>query len=296
MSAVGIYGKIATQPDFFRAGAGSFSQAGLDRWFQEAMETLRGEGNSLPATPTAFLLAPPDAPVAFVGVFAPSADAAGRVFPLVVFSELPAAELPDLLPSLPASTAPFLNDAVMLTIGAAGLDGPGLTAQAQALKPATVESVDRGWRHQPRAAILDALGGSPGALAYALRTLQMGLDRARAGGPAANGVTIDAPAPSGEAIGLWLEIVRRRLGPRTLHSLIWTEGLEGRLLITLGAPSPAALAYLANPRHRSTKLWPLRTTVASASDEALKALTAEQRRLVENPGATLGDLATAFGA
>jgi hypothetical protein len=124
----------------------------------------------------------------------------------------------------------------------------------------------------------------------------MGLDRARGGGPAANGVTIDAPAPSGEAIGLWLEIVRRRLGPRTLPNLIWTEGLEGRLLITLGAPAPAALAYLANPRHRSTKLWPLRTSVPSAADEALKALSAEQRRLVENPGATLGDLATAFGA
>jgi type VI secretion system protein ImpM len=296
MSGVGLYGKVATQPDFLRAGAGSFSQAGLDRWFQEAMETLRGEGTTLPTTATAFLLAPPDASLSFVGVFAPSADAAGRVFPLVVFSELPSADLPDVLPSLPASAAPFLNDAVMLTIGAAGSDGPGLAAQAQALRPATVEAVDRSWRHQPRSAVLDALGGSPAALAYALRTLQMALDKARAGGPAANGLTIDAPAPSGEGIGLWLEIVRRRLGPRTLPNLIWTEGLEGRLLITFGAPAPAALAYLANPRHRSTKLWPLRTSVATAAEEALKALPAEQRRLVENPGATLGDLATAFGA
>ena len=296
MSGVGIYGKVASQPDFLRAGAGSFSQAGLDRWFQEAVETLRNERTKLPDTPTAFLLAPPDSAVAFVGVFAPSADAAGRAFPLVVFSELPTAELPDVMPSLPSVTAPFLNDAAMLTITAASADGAALAARAQALPPATLGTTDSVWRHRPRAVVLDALGGSPAALAYALRTLQMAVDRAKTGGPTAAGVTIDAPAPTGEAVGLWLEIVRRRLGPRALPSLIWTEGLEGRLLITLGAPTPAALAYLANPRHRSSKLWPLRTAIATAADEALHALTPEQRRLVENPGATLGDLATAFGA
>jgi type VI secretion system protein ImpM len=295
MSGVGVYGKVATQPDFLRAGAGSFSQAGLDRWFQDAMELLRSEGTSLPATPTAFLLAPPESAVAFLGVFAPSADAAGRSFPLVVFSEIEAAGLADVLPSLPAAAAPFLNDAVMLTIAAASADGPTLAAQAQALKPATLGGVDEAWRHQPRSAILDALGGSPAALAYALRTLQMATDRARGGG-ATTGVTVDAPAPTAEAVGLWLEIIRRRLGPRTLPSLIWTEGVEGRLLITIGPLAPAALAYLANPRHRSPKLWPLRTVAASATDEALRALTPEQRRLVENPGARLGDLSAAFAA
>ncbi|MFL5307333.1 MAG: type VI secretion system-associated protein TagF [Polyangia bacterium] len=296
MSGAGLYGKVSTQPDFLRAGAGSFSQAGLDRWFQDGMELLRSEGTSLPATPTAFLLAPPESAVAFVGVFAPSADAAGRSFPLVVFSEVDAGGLPDMLPSVPAAAAPFLNDAVMLTIAAASADGPTLAAQVQAMKPASLGLAgDEAWRHQPRAAVLDALGGSPAALAYALRTLQMATDRARAGG-AAGGVTVDAPAPTGEAVGLWLEIIRRRLGPRTLPSLIWTEGLEGRLLITIGPLAPAALAYLANPRHRSSKLWPLRTVAAAAADEALRALTPEQRRLVENPGATLGDLAAAFSA
>lgn len=293
--SVGLYGKVASQPDFLRAGAGSFSQAGLDRWFQDAMETLRAESASLPSTPTAFLLAPPDSAVAFVGVFAPSTDAAGRVFPLVVFSELAAAGLSEQLPSLPSGTAPFLNDAVMLTIAAAGTDGPTLAAQVQALKPASITVSETGWRHQPRAVVVDALGGTSAALAYALRTLQMAVDRAKTGGAAGNGLTIDAPAPTGEAVGLWLDVIRRRLGPRTVPSLIWTEGVEGRLLITLGAPAPAALAYLANPRHRSSKLWPLRTSVASAADEALQALTPEQRRLVENPGASLGDLASAFG-
>ena len=112
-----------------------------------------------------------------------------------------------MLPSVPAAAAPFLNDAVMLTIAAVGADGPTSAAQAQALRPASlVAGGDETWRHQPRATVLDALGGSPAALAYALRTLQMATDRARGGGAAA-GVTVDAPAPTADAVGLWLEIV-----------------------------------------------------------------------------------------
>ena len=57
--------------------------------------------------------------------------------------------------------------------------------------------------------------------------------------------------------------------------------------MTLGHPAPAALAYLANPRHRAPRFWPLRTEVGAAIDAALKALNPEQRRLVENPGSTL---------
>ena len=68
---VGLYGKVATQPDFFRVGAGAFSQAGLDRWLQEGAESLRAERTQLPTTPTAFLLAPAGA-VAFVGTLTAS--------------------------------------------------------------------------------------------------------------------------------------------------------------------------------------------------------------------------------
>ncbi len=60
-------------------------------------------------------------------------------------------------------------------------------------------------------------------------------------------------------------------------------------------PAPAALAYLANPRHRAPRVWPLRTEVGAAIEAALKALNPEQRRLVENPGSTLAELLTAFG-
>ncbi len=295
MSGAGVYGKVSTQPDFLRAGAGSFSQAGLDRWFQDGMELLRTEGTSLPATPTAFLLAPPESAVAFVGVFAPSADAAGRSFPLVVFSEVDAGRA-----SGHAAVGAGRGGAVperrrhadhrrgQRRRPDAGRAGPGVEARF------------------PRGGAATKRGGTSRARPCWTRwavhrrrwRTRCGRCRwrptARAAGGAAAGVTVDAPAPTADAVGLWLEIIRRRLGPRTLPSLIWTEGLEGRLLITIGPLAPAALAYLANPRHRSSKLWPLRTVAAAATDEALRALTPEQRRLVENPGATLGDLAAAF--
>ena len=37
---IGVYGKVRSQPDFLRANAGEFSQAGLDRWFQDAVEIM----------------------------------------------------------------------------------------------------------------------------------------------------------------------------------------------------------------------------------------------------------------
>jgi hypothetical protein len=142
------------------------------------------------------------------------------------------------------------------------------------------------------------MGASRASLAYALRTFSMACDQAAKTGPAGQGgvITVDAPAPNATARTLWLELARRRLKWRdNSPSLIWTGGETPRLLMTLGHPAPAALAYLANPRHRAPRFWPLRTEVGAAIDAALKALNPEQRRLVENPGSTLAELLTAFG-
>jgi type VI secretion system ImpM family protein len=294
---IGLYGKVASQPDFLRAGAGAFSQAGLDRWLQDGMEALRAERTTLPAAPTAFLLAPEGSPVAFVGAFVPSADAAGRSFPLAVFTEISLEGLSEALPSLPSAYTPFVNDAAALLSASSGLDGAELTTRAQALSPSV--PAPRGttaWQGEPARPLVAALGGSTPPLAYALRTLAAACDQAAKGDPAAtSSLTVDAPAPTPAVGALWIEIARRRLGWRdVVPSFLWTEGPEGRLLMPLGSLSSTTLAYLANPRHRSARLWPLRTTVASAADQALAALTAEQRRTVEDPSTSLGDLASLF--
>jgi hypothetical protein len=106
---------------------------------------------------------------------------------------------------------------------------------------------------------------------------------------------VDAPAPTAAVRAAWLELVRRRLQWRdATPSFLWTDGEAGRLIITLGHASPAALSYLANPRHRASRFWPLRTEVVAAMDQATKALTPDQHRAVENPRVTLGELVAAF--
>lgn len=295
MGVVGLYGKIAAQPDFLRVGAGAFSAAGLDRWFQEGVEILRAEKTVLPAGPTAFLLAPPEAPVAFVGAFASSADAAGRSFPLAVFTEISTTGLIDALPSVPSAYAPFIAEAGTLVVAGETMAAADLSARAQSLSSTPLQDVGRAWAREPVEPLVMALGGSPPGLAYALRTLLTAIDNTRSGAAVTNTLTLDSPAPTPEIASFWLEMVRHRLrGSATVVSLLWTNGPEGRLLVTFGALSPTVFGYLANPRHRSSRLWPLRTTVASAMDQAMAALTAEQRRVFEDPAATLGELASKF--
>jgi type VI secretion system ImpM family protein len=294
---VGLYGKVASQPDFFRLGAGSFSQAGLDRWLQEGVEVLRAERAQWPTTPAAFLLAPPGS-TAFLGMLAASVDAAGRSFPLALFREIATAEARETLPSLPGLLAGFVSDATTLLSSGPTFDGQTIARQAEALAvelPAL--PAPYAWKNEPASGLEAALEGSRPAVAYALRTLVAACARAAAGATtSANALTVDAPVTGPAMSALWLEIARGRLGwPDAVPSLLWTADPQARLLITLGPPSPLALAFLANPRHRSNRFWPLRTTVTSAVDQAWAALTLEQRATVEDPNATFGDLAAAFG-
>jgi type VI secretion system protein ImpM len=295
MGAIGLYGKIAAQPDFLRFGAGGFSGAGLDRWLQEGVEILRAEKAVLPTGPTAFLVALPHAPVAFVGAFAPSVDAAGRSFPLALFTEISTTGLIDALPSVPFAYSPFVAGAATLVLAGETMVAADIGARAQSLSATPMQDVGKAWEREPVKPLVTALGGSPSALAYALRTLLTAIESTKSGAAATNTLTVDSPAPTPEIASFWLEIVRRCLrGSDTTVSLLWTNGPEGRLLVTFGALSPTVFAYLANPRHRSSRLWPLRTTGESAMDQAMAALTGEQRRVVEDPAATLGELASKF--
>jgi type VI secretion system protein ImpM len=298
---IGLYGKVGSQPDFLRANAGEFSQCGLDRLLQDAMEALRGERAELPEPPTAFLFSPAG-PLAFVGTFAPSKDSAGRSFPLAVFSKIATARLVDDPASVLAAHTPFLQaaGALAFTGGDGVLSGPDLLARAHAL-PVPPLSVDGAaspaWLDQPATGLHAAFENSATALGYALRTISSACDQAVKGGGSgrANAITVDAPAPSTPIREWWIELVRRRLKWRdTTPSLMWTDGPGGRLLITLGHPTPGAFSYLCNPRHRAAKFWPLGTTVLAAIDNAVNSLTPDQRRRVQSPNCPLGELLASF--
>ena len=57
-------------------------------------------------------------------------------------------------------------------------------------------------------------------------------------------------------------------------------GAGARLLISLGPPTGAALLYLAKPQLAAARLWPLRTTAATALSQARSALAARQKEAI----------------
>jgi type VI secretion system ImpM family protein len=300
-ATAGVYGKLPSQPDFFRAGAGAFCQAGLDRWLQEGVEVLRSERTALTPEPVAFLLAPQGSKSAFAGVLVTSADAAGRSFPLAAFAEISAVEAKERLPLVPAACAAFVRDAAAVLAAAATMDGAALAGKAQALAgPPSPSSAPDRWSNRPARELSLLFGDSPKAVAYALRTLVTACERSAQGGanPSA-ALTVDAPTSGSETSALWLDIVSRRIAgsgaPAAFAtSLLWTNEPNGRLLVTLGPMSPSALAYVANPRHRSSRFWPLRTDAVAATEQAWAALGAQQQRAIEEPASSLGGLAAVF--
>jgi hypothetical protein len=230
----------------------------------------------------------------------------------VIFGEIESVALAGALPSLPSTARSFVADAAALTVESGNLSGPELIERARALMLPSfeegagadtgVDAADADLAHEPVNPLVVALGGSPRALGYALRTMGLACDQASKYGPDAGAgvITVDAPTPTQVMARLWLKLAQRRLRWRQgLPSLLWTDpslDSPGRMLVTLGPPSPAALAYLANPRHRSPRFWPLRTDVNVALDQAMQSLSPEQRRLVENPSACIGELLNAFAS
>lgn len=299
---LGVYGKVSTQGDFLRVGTGAFSQSGLDLWLEEAMGVLAAERLALPSGVTGFFMAPPSASRAFVGAFAPSADAVGRQFPLVLFAELDAAVASRAFPVLPSTYDAFVHAAGALALDCRDAAAGDLTARLSSLLPLAEAAAPGGdelvtLANEPMLPLATALGSSPGTLAYALRTLVAAADHAAKGGAsAAPSVTVDAAAPTPACRELWLELVRRRWRGRAAPAAtMWNDEGGGRLLVSMGPPAPSMLAYLANPRHRSQRLWPLRTSVDSAATLALAALTPQQRRCVEDPKTSMGQVVASFG-
>ena len=295
---VGVYGKVAAQADFVRINVGELTRLGMDRWFQDAHEVVHSERSRLPDEPAFFAIAPDGARAVVLGVLVPGQDAVGRSFPIIVFAVVDAAAAD--FPLVPLSYAQFYEGAAALLQGAAGMTAADLGAQAQSLtgtlQPERTADVVSLLRREHAAPLGLALGGLPHGAAYAFRTLITGCERARSSAHAPTGVvTVDGPSPTDTSRLLWLELIRRRLGWRdAVPSYFWTARDTTRLLVSLGPPATGILSYLANPRHKSGRFWPLRTDVDSALDQAVAALTPDQRRVLESP-ATLADLLAAFG-
>lgn len=296
---VGLYGKIPAERDFVRINAGDFQQAGMDLWFQQGVESLHAEGTRLPEEPTHFFLVAPTGP-AFVGVCAPGEDAVGRSFPLIISMPLEVRNLIETLPLIPSIFASFFEAATVVAEAARGLSAQDLATQVDWLK----QTLDQGTPVLPLDSLLAgssffelrvAIGGLGEGGGYAMHTVLTACDQAgtKAQDSAKQTVTLECPTPTDGMRAFWLELIRRRLGSAArAPSFMWNTG---RVLVALGPPPAHMLAYLANPEHRGSRYWPLRTANAAASEKAVAALSPAQSQLLASGEGSLADVLAVFG-
>ena len=295
---LGLYGKIPAERDYVRINAGEFQQAGMDKWFQEGVECLHTEGTRLPEEPAHFVLLAPGGS-AFIGCLRPGEDRVGRSFPLIIAMHLEIAPGPDALPLLPAIFAPFFAAAAQLAEQAKAMGTQALAAQVEGLRgslgrSAELLSLDELLARSSFFELRVAVGGYDEGAAYALHTMVTSCRQAQeaAAGAAKRTVTVDCPTPTDGMRIFWLELVRRLLGSApVMPSLLWTAS---RLLVALGPPPAQILAYLANPEHKSSRYWPLRTNSPAANVKAGQGLSAEQQRLLGSGQVSLAGVLAAF--
>ncbi len=296
-----MVGKAPCQADFLRLDAASALAVQLQHWLADGVEAAHAARCGLPSTAVHFLFTAPGEANVLLGVFAPSTDGVGRDFPLAVFTELPGPTAANQLAVLPTAFGPFLRAAAPLLNDAATLDVAGLTQRVRALPYPSPEALARArrqlqgtWASTRGAELLGPLlrpGEVPGSPYYALHTFRTACAGERHQQRSRANIILECPLPSGLGPSGWLELATRLLRwPSVPPALLWTESPEPRLLLCLGAMTPELFVHLARPGQGGQRLWPLRTSRVAAIEQAERALTEHQRRLIDSPTTTLEEL------
>ncbi len=290
--AVAFYGKLVSQADFVRINAGTFAQDGWDAWFQEAVAALQRVNLRLPSQSVRFVLNARARLCA--GAFAPGRDALSRTFPAIVSVAAPAPP-PAGLTAWRHQHESFFAAAASLALRATQLTTAELTSRLSALG----SRVSAPFSQPDAPEILAAAGLSDlrvgldlADLAYGLTTAISACVEARAAKPGqpSRVLTLHDQASSEVQRSFWIELVSRHLGV-SLPSFLWTEQ---DLVITLGPPPPAALAFLVDPAGAGSRLWPLRTRNPAARAATVAKLSPAQAHVLGSPGASLAHVLSVF--
>ena len=297
---IGLLGKTPRQAEFIRHNAATPLALQLYGWMEAGVERSRRARVDLPAEPVCFVFTAPGQKQALVGLMAPSQDSVGRTFPLAVFTEVSSADTASRLALTPEAYQPFLRAAGALAQSAAELEVPQLLERVAALPlpgPGDYSLAKR---------LLNAVladhhtvdllgpvveGTLEGGRYYALHTFLTACAGERGKEQSPAGVTLDCPLSTRVGPVAWLELSSRLL--KWTHqppAFFWSEGEKPRLLISLGAASPALFLALAQPSRPGAQVWPLRTERPAAIDNARKGLTASARQVIDAPSTTLEQL------
>jgi type VI secretion system ImpM family protein len=270
-TVVGLYGKHRSAADFLRHNAGSAEVRALDEWLSGALPAAarlvpEWETTYETAPPVHFLLPAADGGRLLVGGLAPSADRSGRLYPLIVFAELDAAQLADRYPSFPLSR--FLGEVGALLARRGRLARESLLAAVQDLRPPDAASLADA--DAQRAAFLDgttaeqafgamfAQAPATDGVSRAVATLREACGDVAPGRPRP-GFGVRCPLGGASAkhashVTVWLALAERLLPRATLPSALWSEG---SLLLYFGRLPAKALAVLWHPEFQDDSLYDL---------------------------------------
>jgi type VI secretion system ImpM family protein len=265
-------GKLPASADFLRIRAGSEAFQALLGWLIDGVQLAALSGDSLSTLPPtavqAMCFRGRRGMSALVGALAPSADQAGRHFPIAAASELALdaglVEHPEALPlvleALWAVTAQLVVD--LQGVGRAELDLPLPDADVQLTAGEALRAY-RAWTDELEIDDFLALvfGADPAFAAGTLAIVEEAVSPYRGVENPDTPLSLRLPLGQvgGAALCFWLDLIVRLTGwRRTVPSFFWSqEGDSGAVLLHLGRVPPAALRELWLPTGTSDEVCDL---------------------------------------
>lgn len=296
---IALFGKLPAAGDFIAFNAANPVARQLDQWLQAGVDMVVRRGKPLPPEPVRFLYRDGAGSGACVGVFVPSQDRVGRVFPLAAFTYVDMPVAIRRFPFIPAAYAPFLDGAGALLQQAAGADPHALMQQLSTSlplpSPQELEEA-RVWGYQvldvtPGQALLEALFGplSSGQHFHGFNMFLTACAQVRGGAAAMATTVLECSASDDVQIVFWLRLAYELLHWQRAPPCVFWSGADSRdprLLVALGSPDPTVLHYLADPALRSERLWPTVTDNARSIEHGRASLDPAVIKVLDPPGPT----------
>ena len=306
---IGLFGKLPAAGDFVAFNAANPIARQLDQWLQAGVDTVVRRGKPLPPAPVRFLYRDSSCSGACVGVFVPSQDRVGRVFPLAAFTYVDMPVAIHRFPFLPAAYAPFLDGAGALLHQASQTQTePGALMQQLGTtlpmpSPQELEEA-RVWGYHvldatPGQALLEALFGpiSAGVHFHGFNMFLSACAQVRGGAAATATTVLECSASDDVQIVFWLRLAYELLHwQRAPPCLFWSgaDSHDPRLMVSLGSPDPSVLHYLSDPALRTERLWPTVTDNARSIEHGRQSLDPVVVKALEPPAPTASHILAAL--
>ncbi|MFO0554569.1 MAG: type VI secretion system-associated protein TagF [Polyangiaceae bacterium] len=262
---VGCFGKLPATGDFIRHNAGGDELASFDRWLGAAMDfAQRSLGPNFEAAYQRAVglfvfrgdAKGEDGPQrGLVGAWAASGDAAGRLYPMVVFASYDYGQLVGLGPALPIALWRFFTSAYEIATQGRAWPVQGFLDRVAHLEVPNIEDAEtaslpyRQWLAQNSMKALWETGfGSDASRFWVMSNLLESVEPFRGQELPQTGLALRLPVGAGDAYAtaVWTDLILRvSHWKNTLVNTFWTP--QQTALLHLGTPHPASLREILAP-------------------------------------------------